>query len=135
VASDERSRLHEIVDRLPEDELGLACRLLELLTHGSAALRAPRTGAPDGARDIVAYRDGLASLADLADLDDDDNDDADEEHATSPETLAMLARLTDDELIRLDELLASDREGARRFWRERFGEELPDDDFVQDGHA
>jgi len=28
-----------------------------------------------------------------------------------------------------------DRDGARRFWRERFGEELPDDDLVQESQG
>ena len=100
---DERSRLHEIVDRLPEHELGLACQLLELLVHGRDALR---TGTPDGA-------------------------DEDEAPDTSPETIARLAQLTDEELMRLDDLLDSDREGARQFWRARFGEELPDDELAE----
>jgi hypothetical protein len=114
VEGDERSRLHEIVDRLPEQELALACQLLELLTHGSAALRAGQPGGPMAANDA---------------------DDEDEAAApdVSPETIAKLARLTDDELLRLDELLASDREEAGRFWRERFGEELPADDLHEDG--
>jgi len=109
VEGDERSRLHEIVDRLPEHELGLACQLLELLAHGRDALR---TGTPDGA--IAA--------------DGQDNADEDEAPDTSPETIARLAKLTDEELMRLDDLLESDREGARQFWRERFGKELPDDE-------
>ena len=109
---DERSRLHEIVDRLPEQELALACQLLELLTHGSAALR---RGAPDGA----------------APPNGEDDDEEDGALATSPETLAKLAQLTDDELMRLDDLLDSDREGARQFWRARFGEELPDDELAE----
>ena len=108
---DERSRLHEIVDRLPEEEVPLACQLLELLTHGRAAVRA---GAPDGATNAAR--------------DDDDEDGA---PATSPETLAKLAQLSDDELMRLDDLLDSDRDGARRFWRARFGEELPDDELAE----
>ena len=110
---DERIRLHEIVDRLPEEELALACQLLELLTHGSAALR---QGAPDG----ITAPDGQ-----------DDDDDEDDAPATSPETLAKLSQLTDDELMRLDALLDSDREGARQFWRARFGEELPDDELAE----
>jgi hypothetical protein len=110
VEGDERSRLHDIVDRLPEQELALACQLLELLTHGSAALR---RGAPDGVTPAS------------------DDDDEDEAPATSPETLARLAQLTDDELMRLDDLLVSDREGARQFWRARFGEELPDDELAE----
>jgi len=48
------------------------------------------------------------------------------------ETITKLARLTDEELVRLDELLDSDREGARQFWRQRFGEELPDAELVED---
>ena len=42
--------------------------------------------------------------------------------------LARLAELTDDELLRLDDLLETDREAARQFWRERFGEEMEDDE-------
>ena len=110
---DERTRLHEIVDRLPEEELALACQLLELLTHGSAALR---RGMPEG----PVPHDGQ-----------DDDEDEDGAPATSPETLAKLAQLTDDELVRLDGLLDSDREGARQFWRARFGEELPDDELSE----
>lgn len=108
---DARSRLHEIVDRLPVSELELAGQLLELLMHGRAALR---FGQPDGS----------------AMLPPDDDDDAPEaaQDTTSPETIAKLADLTDDELLRLDDLLASDRAGAQQFWRERFGEELPDDE-------
>jgi hypothetical protein len=113
VAGDERSRLHEIVDRLPEQELSLACQLLELLSHGSAALRAGRP-------DAVPVTDGVH--------DGDDDDDEAEASATSPETIAKLARLTDEELLRLDELLESDRESAKQFWRERFGEELAADE-------
>ena len=113
---DERRRLHEIVERLPEQELALACQLLELLTHGSAALR---RGTPAA----VLPQDGH---------DDDDDEDEDGGPATSPETLAKLAQLTDDELVRLDDLLESDREGARQFWRTRFGEELPDDELVEE---
>ena len=110
---DERSRLHEIVDRLPEQELALACQLLELLTHGSAALR---RGAPDGATPTNG---------------EDDDDTEEGAPATSPETLSKLAQLTDDELMRLDNLLDADREGARQFWRARFGEELPDDELAE----
>jgi hypothetical protein len=115
VEGDERRRLHEIVDRLPEQELALACQLLELLTHGSAALR---RGVPGGAPPPDGH-------------DDDDEADEDGAPATSPETLAKLAQLTDDELVRLDTLLDSDREGARQFWRARFGEELPDDELAE----
>jgi hypothetical protein len=111
VEGDERSRLHEIVDRLPEQELSLACQLLDLLTHGSAALRA---GRPDGVM-----------------RPDDDEDEA-VASGSSPETIAKLARLTDEELLRLDDLLESDRDGAKQFWRERFGEELAEDEFVGD---
>ncbi len=114
---DERRRLHEIVDRLPEQELALACQLLELLTHGSAALR---RGAPD-----------VATPPDGHDDDAEDEDEEDGAPATSPETLAKLAQLTDDELVRLDDLLDSDREGARQFWRARFGEELPDGELTE----
>jgi hypothetical protein len=110
VEGDERSRLHEIVDRLPEQELALACQLLELLAHGRDALR---TGSIDGAP--------------TANGSEDDHDAAPD---TSPETIARLAQLTDEELMRLDDLLESDREGARQFWRERFGEELPDDELA-----
>jgi hypothetical protein len=122
VASDQRSRLHEIVDRLPEHALGLALQLLELLTDGSSSLRARQ----DGARAVVSLP------ADLQGPDDDDDDeDIDAEAPTaSPATLEKLAQLTDDELIRLDDLLESDRDEARRFWRQRFGEELPDADLV-----
>ena len=109
---DERSRLHEIVERLPEQELSLACQLLELLTHGSAALRA---GQEDGASPIA-----------------EDDDDEAMTPATSPETIAKLAQLTDDELLRLDELLDTDRAGAKQFWRARFGEDLADDEFADD---
>lgn len=108
---DDRSRLHEIVDRLPEHELALACQLLELLVHGRAALQ---TGVPDG----TTPADGPG-----------DNEDAGSD--ASPETIAKLAQLTDDELMRLDDLLEADREAARQFWRERFGEELPDDELAE----
>jgi hypothetical protein len=126
VASNQRSRLHEIVDRLPEHALGLALQLLELLTDGSSSLRARQ----DGDRAVVPNR------ADLQGPDDDDDDeDIDAEAPTaSPATLEKLAQLTDDELIRLDDLLESDPDEARRFWRQRFGEDLPDADLVQDGH-
>jgi hypothetical protein len=126
VASNQRSRLHEIVDRLPEHALGLALQLLELLTDGSSSLRARQ----DGDRAVVPSR------ADLQGPDDDDDDeDIDAEAPTaSPATLEKLAQLTDDELIRLDDLLESDPDEARRFWRQRFGEDLPDADLVQDGH-
>jgi hypothetical protein len=109
VEGDARSRLHEIVDQVPEQELALACQLLELLIHGGAALRA-------GLHDGTPPTDGRH----------DDDDDDDEASAASPETIAKLAKLSDEELMRLDDLLESDREGARQFWRQRFGEELPD---------
>jgi hypothetical protein len=112
VEGNERSRLHEIVDRLPEQELGLACQLLQLLAYGGAALRAAVAGGP-------AIADGH-----------DDEDDDDGTPDASPETIAKLAQLTDEELMRLDDLLESDHEGARQFWRDRFGEEMPDDDLV-----
>jgi hypothetical protein len=121
VASDERSRLHEIVDQLPKHTLGLALQLLELLTDGSASLRARQ----DGPRTVVPLP------ADLQGPDDEDDEDTAAEAPTaSPATLEKLAQLTDDELIRLDDLLESDRDEARRFWRQRFGEELPDADLV-----
>ena len=110
--TDERGRLHEIVDRLPEQELALACQLLELLVHGAAALRP-----------------GVSAGAATTDGQDDPPEDA--APATSPETIAKLARLTDEELTRLDDLLDSDRDGARQFWRVRFGEELPDDELAE----
>jgi hypothetical protein len=122
VASDDRSRLHEIVDRLPGHTLGLALQLLELLTDGSSTLRARQ----DGTRTVVPIR------TDLEDLSDDEDGDP-EGPSASPATLEKLAQLTDDELIRLDDLLESDTDAARRFWLERFGEELPDDDLVQGG--
>jgi hypothetical protein len=125
VASDERSRLHEIVDRLPGHTLGLALQLLELLSDGSSTLRARQ----DGTRTVVPIR---ADLEDLSDDGDDEDGDA-EGPSASPATLEKLAQLTDDELIRLDDLLESDTDAARRFWLERFGEELPDDDLVQGG--
>ena len=107
---DERSRLHEIVDRLPEQELALACQLLELLAHGRDALR---TGLPGGPPPANGSEDDDGATPDV-----------------SPETIAKLAQLTDEELMRLDDLLESDREGAREFWRSRFGEELPDDELA-----
>jgi hypothetical protein len=127
VASDERSRLHEIVDRLPEHTLGLAVQLLELLTDGSASLRARQ----DGARAVVPSRADFEEQCD-----DDDDEDGDAEGPTaSPATLEKLAQLTDDELIRLDDLLEFDPDEARRFWRQRFDEDLPDADLVQDGRS
>ena len=110
MAGDERSRLHEIVDELSEEELTVARQLLELLSRGLAAPR----------------------LHQAASEDQEDEGDEDEV-VTSPETLAKLAQLTDEELIRLDGLLQTDRDSAKQFWRQRFGEELPDDDLVEDG--
>ena len=107
MADDDRSRLHQIVDELAEDELPVARQLLELLARGLAATQ-PSAKAPDD--------------------DDEDEEDEDDEGASdplsSPATIAKLAQLTDEELLRLDGLLESDREAARQFWRERFGEEL-----------
>jgi len=113
VEGDDRSRLHQIVDELAEDELPVARQLLELLARGLA-----------GRDPVVVTGDGLDDAADL-----DDEDDADEEDPmSSPATIEKLAQLSDDELLRLDELLATDREAARQFWRHRFGEELADDE-------
>lgn len=112
-AGDDRRRLHEIVDGLPDEELSVARQLLELLAKGRNT--SPSTGTePD---------------ADEDDDDDDMEDDADEVGgpAPSPETIAKLAQLTDDELLRLDDLLETDPVGAKAFWRERFGEDLDDD--------
>ena len=104
MADDDRSRLHQIVDELAEDELPVARQLLELLARG------------------------LAATQPAAEADDDDGGDEADEGAgdplSSPATIAKLAQLTDEELLRLDALLESDREAARQFWRERFGEEL-----------
>ena len=122
MASDERSRLHEIVDRLPEHTLGLALQLLELLTDGSASLRARQ----DSPRTVVPLPADLQGPDDGA----DDGDTAAEGPTVSPATLEKLGQLTDDELIRLDDLLESDPDEARRFWRQRFGEELPEADLV-----
>jgi len=106
---DERSRLHEIVDQLPESELALACQLLELLARGRGPLP-----------------------AESANGHDDDEEPGQKE--ASPATIARLAQLTDAELLRLDELLEEDLEAARHFWRERFGEELPGDELGGDGN-
>lgn len=116
MAGDERSRLHEIVDRLPEAELSLACQLLELLMHGSAALRASRPG---------------GTLSDPPEGFGNGAGDGVDEAVTSSETIEKLAQLTDEELLRLDELLETDREEAKQFWRDRFGEELADDQFSE----
>lgn len=104
MADDDRSRLHQIVDELPEDELPVARQLLELLARGLAATQ-PSADAPD-------------------DDDEDEDDEGAGDPLSSPATIAKLAQLTDEELLRLDGLLESDREAARQFWRERFGEEL-----------
>jgi hypothetical protein len=113
VADDERSRLHQIVDELPDDELVVARQLLELLAKGLATPRG-------------------TALPNATDEDEDDDDVADGQ-LSSPETIAKLAQLSDEELLHLDDLLESDRDGARQFWRQRFGEELPDDELVEDG--
>jgi hypothetical protein len=107
---DERSRLHEIVDQLPEHELALACQLLELLARG-----------------------GDAHPAATSNGHDDDEEPGPQE--ASPATIARLAQLTDTELLHLDEMLDSDPGAARIFWRERFGEELPDHELGGDGRV
>ena len=116
VEGDDRSRLHEIVDGLSADELPVARQLLELLARGLATTRPAAT---NGADDILAADD------------EDDDEDEDEDDAlgslSSPATLEKLAQLSDEELLRLDALLATDRQAARLFWRERFGEELEDE--------
>ena len=104
---DDRRRLHELVDQLPEAELSLAEQLLGLLVHGRGAHGAALTNGHD---------------------DDEDPGPVD----VSAATVARLAELTDDELLKLDEMLETDPEGARQFWQERFGEELPADDLMQD---
>ncbi len=112
---DDRSRLHQMIDELSDEELPVARHLLELLSRGLAS---------------TEHR--AAAIAN----DDDDAGDEDEvadDPLSSPEMLAKLAQLTDDELLRLDALLESDREGARQFWRERFGEEMDDDRPSVDG--
>jgi len=114
--SDDRTCLHEIVDALPDDELSVARQLLELLAKGRAR---PMAGS-----------DVYVNPAEMgADDDDDQEDDADERGSPvpSPETITKLAQLSDDELLRLDDLLESDPATAKTFWRERFGEELEDD--------
>jgi hypothetical protein len=119
VEGDDRSRLHQIIDELSDEEVPVARHLLELLARGLAA---------------TEHR-----VADIANDDDDASDDEDEDDEaaddplSSPATLAKLAQLTDDELLRLDALLESDRAAARQFWRERFGEELEDDPPSVDG--
>src|SRR4051794_1358390 len=110
VEGDNRSRLHEVVDALAEDELPIARQLLELLARGLATSRPTMSNGTD---------------VDLQVEDDDDDDDDDEvdegdegdtsDPMSSPAVIAKLAQLTDDELLRLDELLGSDREAARQF--------------------
>lgn len=104
MADDERSRLHQIVDALPAQELSLARRLLELLASGRSA-----NGENGAQEDKIEFTEP-------------------EPTETSPEMAARLAQLTDEELLKLDDLLENDRDGARQFWRERFGEELEEAD-------
>lgn len=114
---DDRSRLHQIIDELSDDELPVARHLLELLARG-----------------LASPMHQVAEIAnDDDDADDDEEDEAADDPLSSPATLAKLAQLTDDELLRLDALLESDREGARQFWRERFGEEMDDEPSGLDG--
>jgi hypothetical protein len=116
VEGDDRGRLHQIVDDLSDDELPVARHLLELLARGLAS--------------------PMHQVADIADddaIDDGEEDGAADDPLSSPATLARLAELTDDELLRLDALLESDREAARQFWRERFGEEMDDGSPSDDG--
>jgi hypothetical protein len=118
VEGDDRSRLHQMIDELSDDELPVARHLLELLARGLAS---------------PAHQ-----VADIANDDDDAGDDGEEDETvdsplSSPATLAKLAQLSDEELLRLDALLASDRAAAQQFWRERFGEELEDDPPAVDG--
>jgi hypothetical protein len=117
VEGDDRSRLHQIIDELSDDELPVARHLLELLARGLAS--------------------PMHQVADIANDDDDTGEDEEDEAAadllSSPATLAKLAQLTDEELLRLDELLVTDREAAQQFWRERFGEELEDEPPAVDG--
>ena len=112
--ADERQRLHEMVDALADDELSVAVHLLELLAKGRAGLPGVELAAADDDDD---------------DEDDGLEDDGDEvgSPAPAPETIAKLTQLTDEELLRLDELLETDPAAARTFWRERFGEELEDE--------
>ena len=115
MAGDERSRLHEIVDGLAEEELPVALQLLELLARG-----------------LAAPRPAVASRTAELDACDDEDDAAVDDPLSSPEMVAKLAQLTDDELLRLDDLLESDRNGAKQFWRERFGEELADAELAEE---
>lgn len=117
MADDDRSLLHQIVNELREEELPIARHLLELLARGLAAPRPTPAASDDGQDNGVA----------------DDDDELADDPLSSPATIAKLAQLTDDELLRLDELLETDREAAKRFWRERFGEEMEDDERGLDG--
>jgi len=121
VEGDDRSRLHQIIDELSDEELPVARHLLELLARGLASTE-HRVAAIANDDDDHLDEDG-----------DEDEDDAADNPLSSPEMLAKLAQLSDDELLRLDDLLESDREGARQFWRERFGEEMADDQPSRDG--
>jgi hypothetical protein len=112
VEGDDRSRLHQMIDELSDEELPVARHLLDLLSRGLASTE-HRAAA-------IANDDDDAG-------EDDDEGEVAEDPLSSPEMLAKLAQLTDDELLRLDALLESDREGARQFWRERFGEDMDDD--------
>lgn len=123
MADEQRSRLHEIVDRLPTHELALAAQLLELLATGRVSPGGPTPAHP-------GQTGNPAEPAGPPGTDEDP-----ESSSLSPDVAAKLAELTDDELLRLDELLARDRDAARQFWRERFGEELADDDLGSDGIA
>lgn len=118
---DERSRLHEIVDQLPEGELALARQLLELLAQGRGAHGAAATNGheDDGEPGPQAASSPHTVVAEGG-------------VGPSPETVKRLAELSDEELLRLDDLLETDPEGARTFWRARFGEELPDADLGSD---
>lgn len=113
---DDRSRLHQIIDELSDDELPVARHLLELLARG-----------------LASREHRVAEIANDDDDGADDEDEAADDPLSSPATLAKLAQLTDDELLRLDALLETDREAARQFWRDRFGEELDDDPPALDG--
>jgi hypothetical protein len=114
VGDSERTRLHEIVDALPDEDVSVARQLLELLAKGRAA---PTAGGAGHARSGDVGLDGSGL----------ENDADDDDPPPSAETIAKLAQLNDDELLRLDDLLESDPAAAKDFWRERFGEELEDD--------
>jgi hypothetical protein len=109
-----------MIDELSDEELPVARHLLELLSRGLASTE-HRAAA-------IANDDD-----DAGDDDEEEEDGAADDPLSSPEMLAKLAQLTDDELLRLDSLLESDREGARQFWRARFGEEMDDDQPNRDG--